>query len=91
MGDRSVWHAPRATRHAVTTALRAAIAGAFKAMPDIRYELVRGSFGPGLVVLELLVTGTQPDGRRVRLQACDVMTMRGNKVAAKRSYRKVVE
>ena len=60
-------------------------------MPDIGYELVRSSFGPELIVLELLVTGTLPDGSKARFQACDVMTMRAGKVAAKRSYRKAVE
>ena len=66
-----------------------AIAGAFAAMPDIRYEVVHSSFGPGLVVLELLVTGTLADGGPARFHACDVMTVRDGKVAAKRSYRKV--
>jgi hypothetical protein len=41
------------------------------------------------VVLELLVSGTLPDGQQARFHACDVMTLRDGKVAAKRSYRKV--
>ena len=96
MTDDCVWEVPRGaepygTRHDGAAAVRAAITGAFKAMPDVHYEVVRSSFGTDLIVLELLVTATQPDGRRARFQACDVMTMRGHKVAAKRSYRKVVE
>jgi uncharacterized protein (TIGR02246 family) len=96
MTEDCVWEVPRGcephgTRHAGASAVRDAIAGAFRAMPDIQYEVVRSGFGPDLVVVELLVTGTQIDGHRVRFQACDVMTMRGGKVAAKRSYRKVVE
>jgi hypothetical protein len=69
----------------------AAIAALFETMPDIRYELVHSSFGLDLVVLELVVTGTPADGRIARLHACDVMTLRDGKVAAKRSCRKVVE
>jgi ketosteroid isomerase-like protein len=96
MTEDCVWEVPRGgdphgTRYDGAVAMRAAIAGAFKAMPDIQYQVVRSSFGPDLIVLELLVTGTQPDGRPARFQACDVMTMRGDKVAAKRSYRKIVE
>jgi hypothetical protein len=41
-------------------------------------------------VVELLVTGTPVDGPAVKFHACDVMTLRSGKVAAKRSYRKVV-
>lgn len=96
MTDDCIWEItrgaePHGTRFAGCHAVRAAIAAAFKAMPDIRYELVRSSFGPDLVVLELLVTGTPAAGGKARFQACDVMTMRDGKVAAKRSYRKVVE
>ena len=96
MTDDCLWEIPRGsephgTRFEGSTAVRAAIGAAFKAMPDIRYERVCSSFGPDLVVLELLVTGTLADGRPARFHACDVMTVRGGKVAAKRSYRKVVE
>ncbi len=96
MTDDCLWEIPKGTephgtRFAGSSAVRAAIAGVFKAMPDIRYELLRGSFGPDLVVLELLVTGTPADGQRVKLHACDIMTVRDGKVSAKRSYRKLVE
>ena len=94
MTDDCVWEIPRGSAPCGTLfegadAVRAAIAGAFEAMPDVRYELVRGSFGRDLVVLELLVSGTLADGRQARFHACDVMTLRDGKVAAKRSYRKV--
>jgi taurine dehydrogenase small subunit len=70
-------------------AVRTAIGNAFKSMPDIHYELVRSLCGPDHVVVELLVTGTLPDGTTARFHACDVMTMAAGKVATKRSYRKV--
>jgi ketosteroid isomerase-like protein len=95
MTDDCVWEVtrgaqPHGTTFAGAQAVRAAIADAFKAMPDIRYDLVHSSFGPGVVVLELLVTGTPADGRKVMFQACDVMAVRDGKISAKRSYRKVV-
>jgi len=96
MTDDCLWEIPRGSEPHGTVfegagAVRAAIAGAFKAMPDVRYDVVRSSFGHDLVVLELLVSGTLADGRQARFHACDVMTLRDGKVAAKRSYRKVVE
>jgi SnoaL-like domain len=54
-------------------------------------NLVHASFGPDVVVLELLVTGRLPGGEKAKFRACDAMTVRDGKVAAKRSYRKVVE
>lgn len=94
MTDDCVWEIPRGSEPCGTlfegaAAVRKAIAGAFKAMPDVRYELIRSSFGCDLVVLELLVSGTLADGRQARFHACDVMTLRDGKVAVKRSYRKV--
>lgn len=91
-----IWEIPRGSQPHGTLfegqeAVRAAIASAFKAIPDITYDLVHCSFGRDLVVLELLVTGTLADGSKARFHACDVMTVSGGKVAAKRSYRKVVE
>lgn len=96
MTDDCLWEVPRGaepcgTRFEGAAAVRAAFANAFKAVPDVRYEPIRAAFGPDLIVLELLVAGTALDGTAVHFHACDVMTMRDGKVAAKRSYRKVAE
>lgn len=96
MADDCIWEItrglePHGTRFEGADEVRSAIDNAFRAVPDIHYELVRSSFGADLVVLELLVSGTFGDGRHAKFQACDVMTMKGGKVAAKRSYRKLVE
>jgi hypothetical protein len=42
------------------------------------------------VVVELLVTGTQLDGTQLEYHACDILILTEGKVAAKRSYRKVL-
>jgi uncharacterized protein (TIGR02246 family) len=96
MTDDCVWEItrgsePHGTRIEGSKAVGAAIAQAFSAMPDIHYEPVHISFGPDLVVVELLVTATLGDGRPASFHACDVMTMNDGKVSAKRSYRKLVE
>ena len=82
---------PHGTRLEGSKAVGAAIADAFRAMPDIYYEPVHCSFGQDLVVVELLVSATLAGGRPAKFHACDVMTVRDGKVAAKRSYRKLVE
>ena len=63
----------------------------FKALPDVKYQPLRNSFGENHVVVELLVTGTLGDGKTARFHACDILTLRDGLIAAKRSYRKVVE
>jgi ketosteroid isomerase-like protein len=73
------------------SAVRSAIAGAFGALPDIHYQPVQSLFGEDHVVVELLVTGTLRDGTKTRFHACNILTMRDGLIAAKRSYRKVVE
>lgn len=96
MTDDCIWETtrgskPHGTRFEGSKSVRAAIADAFRAMPDIHYELVHSNFGQDLVVVELLVTATLVGGRPAKFQACDVMTVRDGKVAVKRSYRKLVE
>ena len=96
MTDDCVWEVtrgrePHGTLYTEQTAVRSAIVEAFKALPDVNYQPVRNSFGENLVVVELLVTGTLGDGRKARFHACDILTLRDGLIAAKRSYRKVVE
>ena len=95
MTEDCVWEitrgaAPHGTLFSGSKDVRAAIADAFKAVPDIQYQLLRACFGPGHVVMELLVSGTLADGSTAKFHACDILTMVDGKIAAKRSYRKVV-
>jgi len=96
MTDDCVWEIPRGTEPHGTlfqgrAAVRSAIENAFKAVPDVHYQPIRSSFGEDHVVVELLVTGTLADGTKARFHACDILTMRDGLIAAKRSYRKVLE
>jgi len=96
MTDDCVWEVtrgrePHGTLYTGRAAVRSAIVEAFKALPDVNYRPVRNSFGEDHVVVELLVTGTLGDGKKARFHACDILTLRDGLIAAKRSYRKVVE
>lgn len=96
MTEDCIWEVTRGAelhgaRFEGSQAVREAITNAFAALPDIRYEPVHTGFGPDLVVLKLLVTYTLSDVNTVRFHACDIMTIKDGKVAAKRSYRKGVE
>ena len=56
---------PHGTLFEGQAAVRSAIADAFKALPDVHYQPIRSSFSEDHVVVELLVTGTLPDGTGV--------------------------
>ena len=80
---------PHGTLFSGSTAVRAAIADAFKAIPDVHYKPIRCHYGEDHVVVELLVTGTQRDGTTLKYHACDILTLRDGAIVAKRSYRKM--
>jgi ketosteroid isomerase-like protein len=95
MTDDCVWEItrgsePHGTLFRGETAVRAAIADAFKTVPNVHYEPIRNHYGKDLVVVELLVTGTHVDGTKLTYHACDILTLTDGKIAAKRSYRKVI-
>lgn len=82
---------PWGARFSGAAAVRAEIARFFQTVPDVHFEVVRYFTGDLHITLELLVTGTNPDGTRLNRQACDILVLRDGKVAEKRSYRKVVD
>lgn len=82
---------PWGARYEGKPAVRAALASRFRGLPDVRYtddrHWVRGDRG----VSEWLLTGTTPEGRRVRVRGCDHWEFRDGKVVRKDSYWKLVE
>lgn len=95
MTDDCVWEITRGTEAHGTLfrgscEVRTAIVDAFKMIPNVHYQPLRCHYGKDHVVVELLVTGTQSDGAELRYHACDILTLAGGKIAAKRSYRKVL-
>jgi ketosteroid isomerase-like protein len=82
---------PWGQRFVGKAAVREALATRFKGLPDVHYgddrHWVSGSMG----VSEWLLTGTTPEGRRVRVRGCDHWEFRDGKVVRKDSYWKIVE
>ncbi len=71
--------------------IREGIRARFEGLPDVHYgedrHFVHGERG----VSEWLLTGTTPEGSRVRVRGCDLFEFRGGKIARKDSYWKIVE
>ena len=82
---------PWGARYTGKADVRAALATRFSGLPDVHYgedrHWVCGNFG----VSEWLLTGTTPDGRRVRVRGCDHWEFRDGLVVRKDSYWKIVE
>ncbi|MDO8365030.1 MAG: nuclear transport factor 2 family protein [Actinomycetota bacterium] len=70
-------------------AVRAAFAGVFESMPDSNWggavhSVVSEDYG----VSEWRLAGTLSDGHRVDVLGCDFLTVRGDKIVRKNSFRK---
>jgi ketosteroid isomerase-like protein len=71
--------------------VRDALATRFSGLPDVHYGDDRHWVSGNLGVSEWLLTGTTPDGRRIRVRGCDHWEFRDGKVIRKDSYWKIVE
>ena len=60
----------------------------FERVPDLHFEELRHFVSPELAVVESVTTGTPTGGAPYEIHLVDVLTIRGGKIAAKRSYRK---
>ncbi len=69
-------------------AARKLVAAVFERIPDLRFEALRHFVSPGFAVVESVTTGTPVGGTRYETHLVDVLTIRGGRIAAKRSYRK---
>lgn len=82
---------PWGRRYVGKAAVREGLATRFKGLPDVHYgddqHWVSGDMG----VSEWLLTGTTPDGVRLRVRGCDLWEFRAGKVIRKDSYWKIVE
>lgn len=82
---------PWGTRLVGKSAVREGLAGRFKGLPDVHYGEDRHWGDGDMVVSEWLLTGTRPDGERVKVRGCDHYEFRDGKVVRKDSYWKIVE
>jgi ketosteroid isomerase-like protein len=84
-GGNEIW----GTRYHGYTEVRQAFAEVFEAIPDAEWGNGRHySLAPDYGVSEWTLTGTMPDGRRLEVNGCDFLTVRGGKILTKNSYRK---
>ena len=72
-------------------AVREGLAGRFKGLPDVHYGEDRHWGSGNMVASEWLLTGTRPDGEKLRVRGCDHYEFRDGKVVRKDSYWKLVE
>jgi ketosteroid isomerase-like protein len=82
---------PWGARYVGKAAVREGLAARFKGLPDVHYGDDRHWVCGNLGVSEWLLTGTTPQGVRVRVRGCDHWEFRDGKVIRKDSYWKLVE
>jgi ketosteroid isomerase-like protein len=73
------------------TAVREALGSRFKGLPDVHYGEDRHWISGNMGVSEWLLTGTTPDGRKIRVRGCDHLEFRNGMIVRKDSYWKIVE
>ena len=75
-------------RHDGQQAVRTAYAAVFEQYPDAHWGSARHFVADERGVSEWTFTGTSPDGKRVEVTGCDLLTFREGKIAVKNSFRK---
>lgn len=82
---------PWGNRYVGKSNVRAGLARRFEGLPDVHYGEDRHWVAGHRGVSEWLLTGTTPQGEKVRVQGCDLWEFEGGKVVRKDSYWKIVE
>jgi ketosteroid isomerase-like protein len=81
---------PWGTRVVGKPAVRELLHDMFARIPDVRWDEIRHFAHPELAVVEWITTGTPRGGARYEVYGCDVLALRSERIAAKRSFRKGV-
>ena len=71
--------------------VRAGLASRFAGIPDVHYGDDRHWVSGDRGCSEWLLTGTTPQGERIEVRGCDLFEFKGDKIARKDSYWKLVE
>lgn len=82
---------PWGARYTGKADVRRALATRFAGLPDVHYGEDRHWLSGNLGVSEWLLTGTTPEGRKVRVRGCDLWEFADGMVIRKDSYWKIVE
>ncbi|MGK2849332.1 MAG: nuclear transport factor 2 family protein [Candidatus Limnocylindrales bacterium] len=94
MADDAVFDGPHrsdpwGTRFSGREAIRAAFAGRFAGIPDVRYQddvhFVDGDRGTS----EWTLSGSTADGERIEVRGCDLWTFRDGRIVKKDSFWKI--
>jgi ketosteroid isomerase-like protein len=72
-------------------AVRVGLANRFVGIPDVHYGEDRHWVSGNRGCSEWLLTGTTTQGERIEVRGCDLFEFRGDKIARKDSYWKLVE
>ena len=81
---------PHGSRYVGRDEVRRGIMTRFHSTPDVHYGEIENFAGDGVGMSKWLLTGTTPNGDKVRVRGCDFYTFRGDKVTRKDSYWKIV-
>jgi ketosteroid isomerase-like protein len=73
------------------SAVRQGLGSRFEGLPDVCYSDDQHWISGNMVFSEWLLTGTRPDGTRVKVRGCDHYEFREGKVIRKDAYWKIVE
>ena len=82
---------PWGRRFVGKAAVKEALGTRFQGLPDVHYSDDRHWISGNMVVSEWLLTGTRPNGVRIKVRGCDHYEFRDGKVVRKDSYWKIVE
>jgi ketosteroid isomerase-like protein len=82
--------APHGSRFVGRDQVRRGIMSRFVSTPDVHYAEVENFVSGSTGMSKWLLTGTTPDGKKVRVRGCDFYTFRDGKVTRKDSYWKIV-
>jgi ketosteroid isomerase-like protein len=72
-------------------AIAKALADRFKVIPDMRWDHKEYIFAGDRAISVWTVRGKGADGENLDYEGCDIYTFRGDKIAAKNTFWKIVE
>jgi ketosteroid isomerase-like protein len=82
---------PHGARYVGIAEVRRGLEMRFETTPDVHYADVEHFVAGDTGMSKWLLTGTKPDGVRIKVRGCDFYTFRDGKVARKDSYWKIVQ
>lgn len=82
---------PHGRRYCGLDEVRRGLLTRFETTPDVHYDDVEHFVSGDTGISKWLLTGTTPQGKKVRVRGCDFYVFRDGKVIRKDSYWKIVE